>query len=47
MSIDWLPALILLEDAQGDWSTYLERIHDRFVADFIASKPSWPESASA
>ena len=42
MSIDWLPALILLEDAQGDWNTYLERIHHRFAADFIASKPSWP-----
>lgn len=37
----WLPGLLLLEDAQGDWETYLETIHQRFVSDFILSKPNW------
>lgn len=42
MSIDWLPALLLLEDAEGDWRIYLNRLHDCFVRDFIHSKPVWP-----
>lgn len=39
---DWLPELILFESAQGNWDLYLDRLHARFVSDFIDSKPSWP-----
>ncbi len=39
---DWLPELLLFEDAQGNWELYLDRLHARFTADFIDSKPSWP-----
>lgn len=39
---DWLPELLLLEDAKGDWGIYLGRLHACFVTDFIASKPAWP-----
>lgn len=42
MSVDWLPDLLLLEDSQGDWPNYLERLHNCFVADFVRSKPAWP-----
>lgn len=42
MSADWLPDLLFLEDAQGNWDLYLERLHTQFVADFIDSKPAWP-----
>jgi len=41
MSTDWLPELLLLEDAGGNWGVYLDRLHARFVADFIDSKPTW------
>lgn len=39
---DWLPELLLFEDAQGNWGVYLDRLHARFTADFIDSKPTWP-----
>jgi hypothetical protein len=42
MSLDWLPPLLLLEDAHGNWDVYLGRLHARFVADFIDAKPAWP-----
>lgn len=39
---DWLPELLLFEDAQGNWGVYLERIHAKFLANFVDSKPQWP-----
>ncbi len=42
MSDEWLPNLICLEDAGGDWNTYLELVYQAFVADFVRSKPRWP-----
>jgi len=42
MSTAWLPALLRLEDANGNWTAYLEQLHACFVADFIDSKPIWP-----
>lgn len=38
----WLPALVLLEDSHGDWSQYVEVLHEHFLNDFVRSKPSWP-----
>lgn len=38
---DWLPGLIEFNHF-GNWDDYLEAIHDQFVQDFLASKPSWP-----
>jgi len=42
MSTDWLPDLLLLEHAGGNWGAYLDKLHARFVADFIDSMPTWP-----
>ena len=42
MSTEWLPELLLLEHAGGNWGIYLDRLHARFAADFIDSKPTWP-----
>ncbi|MFC5571124.1 hypothetical protein ACFPN1_13745 [Lysobacter yangpyeongensis] len=42
MSGEWLPDLLLLEDSQGNWNAYLERLHACFKADFVDSKPTWP-----
>lgn len=42
MSTEWLPELLLLEHAGGNWGIYLDRLDARFAADFIDSKPSWP-----
>ena len=42
MSEEWLPDLIFLEDAGGDWNAYLELLHEAFRADFVHSKPRWP-----
>ena len=36
---DWLPPLVLFEDFQGNWDTYLEAIYGWFKKDFIDSKP--------
>ena len=42
MSDEWLPELIYLEDAGGDWNSYLDMLYEAFVADFVCSKPRWP-----
>lgn len=42
MSDEWLPDLICLEDAGGDWNAYLELVYQAFVADFVRAKPRWP-----
>lgn len=42
MTGDWLPDLLLLEHCNGNWTEYLERLHECFVADFIDGKPVWP-----
>lgn len=42
MSDEWLPELIYLEDAGGEWNTYLDLLYHAFVADFVRSKPRWP-----
>lgn len=42
MGDEWLPELLLMEDSGGDWPRYLERLHCRFVADFVDSLPHWP-----
>lgn len=42
MNTDWLPELLRFEDAGGNWGVYLERLHARFIADFVDSKPAWP-----
>ena len=31
---DWLPDLILLDDHENDWDTYLDAVHKVFQADF-------------
>jgi hypothetical protein len=36
---DWLPPLVLFEDFQGNWDTYLEAIYARFKQDFVDNKP--------
>lgn len=41
MTADWLPSLVLLEDAGGDWKVYEETIYTCFKADFITSQPNW------
>ena len=41
-SLDWLPDLITLADCDGHWPSYLEKIYECFRADFIRSKPSFP-----
>ena len=38
---DWLPPLVLLEDSEGDWGAYLERIYGYFKADFVDDKPKF------
>jgi hypothetical protein len=42
MSDEWLPDLICLEDAGGDWTAYLEMLYAAFLVDFVRSKPQWP-----
>lgn len=43
MSEAWLPPLVLLADSGGDWQSYLELLYRYFEADFIHSKPNWPD----
>lgn len=38
---DWLPALICLEDHEGDWDRYIDAVYARFREDFIDSKPEF------
>lgn len=42
MSTVWLPPLVLLEDARGDWPTYEETLYRWFTEDFLNSLPRWP-----
>ena len=42
MSTAWLPPLVTLEDSNGDWAGYVERLHAFFVADFVRDRPRWP-----
>lgn len=41
MSVDWLPGLLRLEDSGGNWGRYLDALHQRFLTDFVESKPDW------
>lgn len=36
---DWLPPLVLFEDCNGNWDSYLKAIYAWFKQDFIDSKP--------
>lgn len=36
---EWLPPLVTLSEANGDWKEYVERIYAWFYNDFIASQP--------
>jgi hypothetical protein len=38
----WLPVLMTLSDADGDWPSYLAAIYARFIQDFITTKPTYP-----
>jgi hypothetical protein len=38
----WLPPLVLLKEAGGDWATYEELLYGWFKQDFIDSVPTWP-----
>lgn len=42
MNEEWLPDLLTLNESGGDWTRYLERLHQQFARDFIESLPSWP-----
>jgi hypothetical protein len=35
----WLPQLVLLDDYDGDWGTYIEAVYEYFRKDFIESSP--------
>lgn len=37
----WLPALLLLEDYNGDWKRYFEAVYAAFEQDFVHSKPEF------
>ena len=39
MTTDWLPALILLAEHNGNWESYLNALYAHFRRDFIESKP--------
>jgi hypothetical protein len=36
--INWLPELVLLEDVDGVWTAYLERVYSIFSSDFIKNR---------
>lgn len=38
---DWLPDLIPFS-RYGNWGAFLDAIHERFLDDFVRSKPTWP-----
>jgi len=38
---DWLPELILLEEFDGDWDSYLEEVYNCFAIDFVDDKPAF------
>lgn len=35
----WLPGLFCLNDCQGDWEAYLEKIYEYYLEDFIRNRP--------
>ena len=37
--LPWLPALVLLDQYNGDWPKYCDAVYASFCADFITSKP--------
>ncbi|MGI6296338.1 MAG: hypothetical protein ACOX3G_09640 [Armatimonadota bacterium] len=43
MHPDWLPDLILLDDYDGDWHSYIEVVYDYFCRDFVSSKPAFED----
>ncbi|HET7228545.1 MAG TPA: hypothetical protein VFJ16_00950 [Longimicrobium sp.] len=38
----WLPALVELSSAGGDWNGYVDVLYNHFCNDFIRSKPAYP-----
>jgi hypothetical protein len=38
----WLPAIITMEQHDGDWPAFLNAIYAAFHSDFITSKPTFP-----
>ena len=38
---EWLPALVLFEDYEGNWERYLTALYILFRKDFVESKPSF------
>lgn len=38
-TVEWLPALVLLQDFGGDWDNYFEEIYTCFKRDFVDRKP--------
>lgn len=39
MAISWMPPLVLMEDFDGNWDSYLDAIYGHFCADFICEVP--------
>jgi hypothetical protein len=35
----WLPPLVLLEDYEGEWNRYVEKVYEYFKQDFVDHKP--------
>lgn len=38
----WLPDLVVLGNHGGDWERYVDAVYGYFHADFVATKPTWP-----
>jgi hypothetical protein len=38
---DWLPPLIRIAAADGNWDTYLAMLYAKFRDDFLTSRPPW------
>lgn len=38
-AVAWLPSLVLLNDSDGDWNTFLDVVYSYFVEDFVNNKP--------
>ncbi len=39
--MDWLPALFLLADHNGNWTTYLDALYEQFRIDFVHTSPTF------
>lgn len=39
MAMSWLPSLLLFNDYNGNWESYLTAVYSAFKADFVDSKP--------